>query len=118
MDFLPVIIHSLSLAIKKSIIVPPTPSGRSGFWQRKTEQQSPGGAGNQWLPRARIIDFPFCQQSRFARAATSLPYPSRAHAPSSRLSSLTYGAASYAISAEQKWKEGVSAETPISQESL
>lgn len=54
MDFLPVIIHSLNLAIKKSIIVPPTPSGRSGFWQRKMEQQLPSSTGNQWLPHSEL----------------------------------------------------------------
>lgn len=50
MDFLPVIIHSLSLAIKESIIMPPAPSGRPGFWHRKMEQQLPSSARNQWLP--------------------------------------------------------------------
>lgn len=54
MDFLPVIIYSLSLAIKKSIIMPPTPSGRSGFWQRKMEQQLPSSTGNQWLPHTGV----------------------------------------------------------------
>lgn len=56
MDFLPVIIHSLNLAIKKkkSIIVSPTPSGRSGFWQRKMEQQLPSSTGNQWLPHSGL----------------------------------------------------------------
>lgn len=39
---------------KKSIIVSPTPSARSGFWQREMEQQLPGSTGNQWPPHSGL----------------------------------------------------------------
>lgn len=75
MDFLPVIIHSLSLAIKKSIIMPPAPSGRPGFLaekngaaiaqQHKKSMASLHRGSNRLLPLVQVIDFHFYQESCF-----------------------------------------------------